>query len=84
MEVYNYIITKKSDKNEICNTFLVNNSYISDKHTTAKEFCKHFCSVAETYASSIRHVGISPVSFLQDRNMKSLFLTPTTPQEVAS
>ncbi len=79
----NILLRKTSDKSEVCNTFLVNNSYISDKHTIAKEFCKYFCSVAETYASSIPNVDISPVSFLQDRNMKSLFLTPTTPQEVS-
>ncbi len=76
------LLGKMRDKSEICTTFRINNTHTSDVEKISNAFCKYFSSIGKDLASSIPTSNAIPTSYLNDRNPGSLFLAPTTPEEI--
>ena len=77
------LISLKSSKPQNPITISVGNSVSSDPLTVSNKFNDFFSSVADTVRSSIPNTNHHFSNFLKHRNPNSLFLSPTTPEEVA-
>jgi hypothetical protein len=78
----NTIINKRKDKNSIHSKFLHNNNLISDPVEVSNRFCGYFTNIGKNIAERIFDPGISPTSYLQDNICESIFLNPTTKEEI--
>ena len=83
-KVINSLTGKTKNKNDLVECLKIENIEITQQKKIAKEFAKHFSSVGECFASKIP----SPDTPIQDyisqipRSNISLFLTPTSPEEI--
>ena len=79
----NGIIGQKHDKSTLNDTFNDNGVRTSDPDIIAKGFCSYFSEVGEKFASAIPQANTSYKSYLTPQtNSKTLFLSPTDPDEV--
>ena len=82
LEVKN-LISLKSSKSQNPISISVRNSVLTDPEIVANNFNDFFTSVADTVRASIPNTNHHFSSFLKHRNPNSIFLSPTTPEEVA-
>jgi hypothetical protein len=79
----NSIIGHKNDKSTLNDTFNDNGVMTSDPGIIANGFCNYFSEVGEKFASAIPQANTPYQSYLTPRaNSKTLFLSPTDPEEV--
>ncbi len=67
------ILLGKNDRSDICNTFYINNEYVSDNHKIANDFCKYSSSVGANLAADIPDTDKNLSSYLSERNPTSKF-----------
>ena len=79
----NNLISFKSSKSQNPISISVRNSVLTDPEIVANNFNDFFTSVADTVRASIPNTNHHFSSFLKHRNPNSIFLSPTTPEEVA-
>ena len=77
------LISLKSSKSQNPISISVRNSVLTDPEIVANNFNDFFTSVADTVRASIPNTNHHFSSFLKHRNPNSIFLSPTTPEEVA-
>ena len=76
-----------NDKSFIAQTFQVNNTNISDPETISNTFCDLFTNIGKTYADKIPNPSKPFEYYLtkhQKINDKSIFMSPTDPNEISS
>ena len=84
MEIAESITNKRKD-NSIHSKFSHNNNLISDPVEVSNRFCGYFTNIGKNLgylAERIFDPGISPTSYLQDNICESIFLNPTTKEEI--
>ena len=83
-KMVNRIISKENDKTNCIDYLKIENINYYDSKVIAEEFGKYFSSVGKNFAKKIPTPQISVENYLKKIpvNPKSLFMTPTTPQEI--
>ena len=82
-KVLNGLTGKNKDKSSIPNNFIYNNTHITDPCVISRDFCNYFSKVGEDFAAAIPPATNNFETFLnKNKNPKSLFLSPTDPDEV--
>ena len=82
----NSCIGKTNDKSTIIDHLRVENIEITDSKKIANEFGRYFSTVGDHYANKIKDPNKNIESYLKviPRNTKSIFLNPTTGEEIRS
>ena len=82
----NSCIGKTNDKSTIIDHLRVENIDITDSKKIANEFGRYFSTVGDHYANNIKDSNKNIESYLKviPRNTKSIFLNPTTGEEIQS
>ena len=82
----NSCIGKTNNKSTIIDHLHVENIDITDSKKIANEFGRYFSTVGDHYASKIKDHNKNIESYLKviPRNTKSIFLNPTTNEEIQS
>ena len=70
------------DRSSTCRYFNANGKGITDGQEIAKGFCDFYCQVGPKLAAKIQKEQRSFKEYMGDAVQESLFLTPTTPQEI--
>ena len=78
----NEVLNNKKSKSYLQTTFNNDNREISDPIAIADHFCEYFTNIEPNLASSIPPSSHSYRSFLSETYMNSIFLRPTTEQEI--
>ena len=83
-KMVNRIISKENDKTNCIEYLRIENINHYDSKVIAEEFGKYFSSVGKNFAKNIPSSQTSVENYLKKIpvNSKSLFMTPTTPQEI--
>ena len=83
-DLINTTILKCNNKTDSIDRIKVENIYKTDANSITSSLCKHFASVGKSYADRIPQSNTSVDNYIQKitGNNKSLFLTPTTEQEI--
>ena len=82
----NSCIGKTNDKSTIIDHLRVENIDITNSKKIANEFSRYFSTVGDHYANKIKDPNKNIESYLKviPRNTKSIFLNPTTREEIRS
>ena len=83
-KMINRIISKENDKTNCIEYLKIENINHYDSKVIAEEFGKYFSNVGKNLAKNIPKSQCSVENYLKKipANTKSLFMTPTTPQEI--
>ena len=81
-KLLNEVLNNKKSKSYLQSTFNNDNREISDPIEIADHFCEYFTNIRPNLASSIPPSSRSYRSFLSGTYMNSIFLRPTTEQEI--
>ena len=83
-KMINRVISKENDKSNCIEYLKIENINHFDSKVIAEEFGKYFSSVGKNLAKNIPSSQIGVASYIQKIpvNPKSLFMNPTTPQEI--
>ena len=83
LKTLNSITGHCNDKSIINSKFHINTKITENTSEIANGFCKYFSEVGETFATKIPKSKHSFNTYLRtERNPKSLFLSPTDPNEI--
>ena len=78
------IIKMVINKNKTTNSeFLVNKRLTTDKTKVANGFNKYFVNVGATLAKAIAKPNVSPMYYIQQTVMETLYINPATENEIA-
>ena len=80
--ILNEVINNKISKSKLPTTFSVDDKEISDPAQIADHFCAYFTNIGPNLANSIPPCLSSHHSFLSGAFVNSLYLQPTTEQEI--
>ena len=82
----NSCIDKTNDKTTIIDHLRVDNIDIFDSSSITNELGRYFSTIGNKYVNNIRNSNTSICSYLNviPRNTKSIYLTPTTSEEIRS
>ena len=78
------IINSKEKNHNMPNCVISDGNYISDTKDICEEFNKYFSGVASQVKKRIVKTNKSFMDFLKNRNLSSMFLNPTSKEEVES
>jgi hypothetical protein len=81
-KILNEVINKKKPTRKLPHEFKVNNQFISNPKAIADRFCDYFTNIGPNLAKTIPTGASSFHSYLSGNFINSLFLEPTTEQEV--
>ena len=80
-DILRTILTNKS-KSSLPDTIKVDDTNISDPKTIAEKFNTHFTNVGKLLAASLNAIDTDFLTYLKSRNPSSVYLYPTSPQEI--
>lgn len=78
----NQLIGKTNNKQNLIDKIVLHNVEISDNTEIAKTFCEFFSKVGKTQAEKIGSSCKTPESYFKDNIKDSIFLIPTTEEEI--
>jgi hypothetical protein len=76
------LVTLKQSKSNFPNKITINNSKITDPINIANSFNKYFASIGPNLSEIIPNVNCSIHDYLGEQQIQSVFLIPTTPDEI--
>ena len=80
-KVLNEIIGKHK-KNEICDTFNINNIQTNDANEISNAFCSYFTNIGQQCSATIDQATTHSSNYLKGSYTNYLFLIPTTPDDI--
>jgi hypothetical protein len=81
-KILNEVINKNKTTRKLPHEFKMNNHIISNPKPIADRFCDYFTNVGPNLAKTIPKASITFQSYLDGNFINSLFLEPTTMQEI--
>ena len=81
-KLLNEMIHKRKNKPKSSSLFKCNNQEISDPTEIANRFCNYFSNIGPNLANKIPRTNVSHLSFLHGNFQDSIFIDPTTDQEI--
>ena len=81
-KVLNEVIGKTNNKSGISDIFVVNGKSLTNPHDISNAFCSYYTNVGHEYAAKIPTSKNSPMSYMKDNFVQSLFFEPVDEGEI--
>ena len=75
-------MNKQYDKTGISKIINYENNTLTDQEQIANAFCTYFSNVGQAYANKIPITTITPDKYLKNKQLNSIFLSPTDSEEI--